>query len=208
MTKIKRWSPQEEAWLRELYPDHSNREIADLLGRTLVAIKNRARTLGLKKSAEYLSQEMPGKFRKGQAPWNQGISYQAGGRAKDHQYRPGTMPHNWAPVGTETDDGYGYLKRKVRDDAPVGMSRKNWEFVHALKWEEFHGRPVPEGHLVRMKDGGKRNFSRENLALVSRAENAILNKFFAMKNPPEGGFDVLLNLARIKLAAGRRKKES
>jgi len=29
-----------------------------------------------------------------------------------------------------------------------------------------------------------------------------------MKHPPEGGFEVLLNLARIKLATNRRKREA
>ena len=80
--------------------------------------------------------------------------------------------------------------------------------MHIIKWEEYHGRPVPKKHVVRFRDGDKRNFSRENLVLVTMGENAILNKFFAMKHPPEGGFDVLLNLARIKLAVGKRKKEA
>lgn len=207
MTAPKRWTPQADAWLRELYPDRSNREIAHLLGRTASAIKNRSVILGLKKSPEYLEREKPGCFRKGQIPWNKGRRFSPGGRSVETRFKAGSKPHTWVPVGTEVEDPYGYLRRKVRDDAPANMSRRNWKFVHVLKWEEYHGRPVPEGHIVRMKDGGKRNFSRENLALVSRAENAILNKFFAMKNPPEGGFDVLLSLARIKLASKKREKE-
>lgn len=207
MAEIKRWTPQADAWLRELYPDRSNREIAHLLGRTASAIKNRSVVLGLKKSPEYLEREKPGCFRKGQKSWNKGKSYMPGGRGAEFRFGKGHKPHTWVPVGTETVDRDGYLKRKVSAD-PTLPSRKNWRFVHALKWEEYHGRPIPKGHLVRMKDGGKRNFSRENLALVSKAENAILNRFFAMKNPPEGGFDVLLNLARLKMAMKKREKEA
>lgn len=201
------WNPQRDQWLRSLYPDTNNRTIAKVMGCSYSAIKNRAQTLGLKKSPEYLERERPGCFRPGQRSWNKGLSYQPGGRIAESQFKPGNKPQTTVPVGTESVDKDGYLKRKVRDDAPTGMSRKNWKFVHVLKWEEYHGRPVPPKHIVRLKDGDKRNFSKKNLALVSMAENAILNKFFAMENPPEGSFDVLLNLARIKLAANKRKKE-
>ncbi len=148
----------------------------------------------------------PGCFRPGQTSWNKGLSYQPGGRIAENQFKPGHKPQTWVPVGTEAVDKDGYLKLKVSDDRTV-PSRYNWKFVHVMKWEEYHGQPVPPKHVVRLKDGDKRNFDRENLALVSMAENAILNKFFAMKNPPEGGFDVLLNLARIKLATTKRKRE-
>lgn len=199
------WTAQRDEWLRSMYPDTRNKTIAKVLGCSYSAVKNRAQTLGLKKSEDYMSTN-PGCFKPDQVSWNKGVSYQAGGRCRETQFKKGQRPHTWAPVGTESEDRDGYLKRKVRDDAPSGMSRLNWKFVHVLKWEEYHGRPVPPKHMVRIIDGDKRNFSRENLVLVSMAENAILNKFFAMKNPPEGGFEVLLNLARITLAAGERKR--
>ena len=201
------WNAQRDEWLRSLYPDTNNRTIAKVMGCSYSAIKNRAQTLGLKKSPEYLEREKPGCFRPGQTSWNKGLSYQPGGRCSENQFRPGHKPQTTVPVGTEAVDKDGYLKRKVRDDAPPGMSRKNWKFVHVLKWEEYHGRPVPPKHIVRLRDGDKRNFSPKNLVLVSMAENAILNKFFAMENPPEGSFDVLHNLAKIKLAANKRKRE-
>lgn len=201
------WNAQRDDWLRSLYPETNNRTIAKVMGCSYSAIKNRAQTLGLKKSPEYLEREKPGCFRPGQTSWNKGVSYQPGGRIAESQFKPGHKPQTTVPVGTETVDKDGYLKRKIRDDAPPGMSRKNWKSVHVMKWEEYHGRPVPPKHVVRLKDGDKRNFSRENLVLVSMAENAILNKFFAMENPPEGSFDVLHNLARIKLAANKRKRE-
>ncbi len=203
-----RWTDRHDEWLRNMYPDTSNRTIAKVLGCSYSAVKNRGQLLGLKKSAEYLEREKPGCFRKGQPTWNKGLSYQPGGRTKESQFRPGQKPSNTAPIGAETEDKDGYLKRKVRDDAPAGMSRKNWKFVHVLKWEEYHGVPVPAGHVIRFRNGDKRDFSEANLVLVSMAENAVLNKFFAMAEPPEGGFEVLLNLARIQLAIGKRKREA
>lgn len=200
------WNAQRDEWLRSLYPDTPNRTIAKMLNCSYLAVKNRATVLGLKKDPAYMASK-PGCFKPGQTSWNKGVSYQPGGRCSENQFRPGHKPQTTVPVGTESVDKDGYLKRKVRDDAPPGMSRKNWRFVHVLKWEEYHGRPVPPKHVVRLKDGDKRNFSPENLVLVSMAENAILNKFFAMENPPEGSFDVLHNLAKIKLAANKRKRE-
>ena len=235
------WTAQKDDWLRSLYPDTPNRTIAKMLCCSYLAVKNRATTLGLKKDPGYMASK-PGCFRPGQTSWNKGLSYQPGGRIAENQFKPGHKPQTWVPVGTEAVDKDGYLKLKVSDDRTV-PSRYNWKFVHVMKWEEYHGQPVPPkscpnpvaaqyemGQLVgvrgtptivldngdvvpgylpaaRLQDGNKRNFARENLALVSMAENAILNKFFAMKNPPEGGFDVLLNLARIKLATTKRKRE-
>ena len=199
------WTAQTDDWLRSLYPDTPNRTIAKMLCCSYLAVKNRATTLGLKKDPGYMASK-PGCFRPGQTSWNKGLSYQPGGRIAENQFKPGHKPQTWVPVGTEAVDKDGYLKLKVSDDRTV-PSRYNWKFVHVMKWEEYHGQPVPPKHVVRLKDGNKRNFARENLALVSMAENAILNKFFAMKNPPEGGFDVLLNLARIKLATTKRKRE-
>lgn len=199
------WTAQKDYWLRSLYPDTPNRTIAKMLCCSYLAVKNRATTLGLKKDPGYMASK-PGCFRPGQTSWNKGLSYQPGGRIAENQFKPGHKPQTWVPVGTEAVDKDGYLKLKVSDDRTV-PSRYNWKFVHVMKWEEYHGQPVPPKHVVRLKDGNKRNFERENLVLVSMAENAILNKFFAMKNPPEGGFDVLLNLARIKLATTKRKRE-
>ena len=45
-----------------------------------------------------------------------------------------------------------------------------------LLWEQRHGRPVPDGHLVLFADGDRRNFDPANLLLVSRAELAVMNK--------------------------------
>ena len=200
-----KWTQQADLLLRQIYPGRSNAEIARMMGRSYSAIKNRAATLSLKKNPEYLEREKPGCFRPGQKSWNKGLSYRPGGRVAESQFKPGLVPHNWLPVGAEVEDKDGYLKRKITDD-PSLTSRFNWKYVHLIKWEEYHGRPVPPKHMVRFRDGDSRNFSRENLALLTMGENAILNKFFAMKNPPEGGFDVLLNLARIKIATSKRKK--
>jgi len=49
-TRMPRWSSAEVARLRQLYPDHSNLEIARTLGRSVTSIANKAHQLGLCKS--------------------------------------------------------------------------------------------------------------------------------------------------------------
>lgn len=47
------WTEQEEDMLRQLYPNHSNKEIAQLLGKTKASIDKKGAQLGLRKSKEY-----------------------------------------------------------------------------------------------------------------------------------------------------------
>ena len=200
------WTAQQDDWLRALYPDTENRVIARMMGRTYSAIKNRAVVLGLKKSSAHMAKK-PGCFTKGGESWNKGKSFQPGGRSVETRFKPGARPHTWAPIGTEIVDSYGYRKRKVRDDEPAGRTYRNWKFVHIIVWEEASGCELPKGQIVRFKDGDPENLSPENLVAVSRAENAVINRWLAMGDLPEGGMDVLITMAKLKMAASKRSKE-
>lgn len=202
----KKWTARDDQWLADMYPDTPNRTIAKVLGCSYLAIKNRATVLGLKKSPEYLEREKPGCFRPGQTSWNKGVSYQPGGRIAESQFKAGHAPANQQPVGTEVVDAYGYRKRKVRDDAPVGRTYKNWKFVHVIVWEEHNG-PLPDGQIVRFRDGNPENIDPANLVAVTRGENAVINRWLAMGDLPEGGMDVLITMAKLKMVARKRKEE-
>ena len=89
-------------------------------------------------------------------------------------FQKGHRPQTWVPVGSEAVDKNGYLKRKIAD---TGIKKNDWVHVHRQTWEKHHGRKVPEGHIVIFVDGNNRNFEPENLRLISRADNAILNKY-------------------------------
>ena len=62
----------------------------------------------------------------------------------------------------------GYLKRKIREP-------NVWEFVHRAEYEKHNG-PIPDGMDVMFKDGNHENCAISNLALISKAENAQLNR--------------------------------
>lgn len=205
MAAIK-WTVQQDEWLRDLYPDNSNRVIALMLERSSSAIQNRAIIKGMRKSAEYMDTK-PGSFDKGLTPWNKGISWDSGGRSAETRFKSGQTPTNWKPVGTEVIDTYGYRRRKIKDDAPKGRSYRNWRFVHILVWEKHHGRELPKGHIVRFKDGDIDNLDPDNLVAVTRAENAVINRWIAMGPLPEGGMYVVITMARVMMAARKRKEE-
>jgi len=117
-----------------------------------------------------------GQFEKGHGSWNTGTHYTAGGRSAETRFKKGQKPLTWVPIGTEVFTKDGYIKRKVRDDAPPGRSRFNWEHLHTLVWAE-HNAPVPKGHAVCFHDGNKQNCAIENLFLLKRSELLYLNRW-------------------------------
>jgi hypothetical protein len=179
------WTKAEDGLMRKLYPHRPTAEVAKALGRTLSQVYNRSFALSLHKTAEALSEfgrRLDGKhivghrFKKGHKTWNAGKrGWQAGGRAKETQFKPGHRPINtWLPIGTEVTDPDGYLKRKVSD---TSNRRKDWKFAHVILWERYRG-PIPRGHFVVFKDRNNQNIRMKNLMLVDRAEHMRRNTIY------------------------------
>lgn len=203
---VRVWTAQQDEWLRNLYPEKSNTVITEIIGRTSPAVQNRAIKLGLRKTEDYMECEKPGCFRPGHRTWNKGASYEAGGRSAETRFKAGRRASNQKPVGTEVVDNYGYRKRKIRDDASLGEGYKNWKFVHVIVWEQHNG-TLPKGHIVRFRDLDITNISPDNLVAITRGENAVINRWMAMGSLPEGGLNVLITMARLKMAARKRQEE-
>lgn len=177
--KRRPWTAEEVERLRREYPDTRAEDLARSLGRQVRSVYHKARTLGLKKSPAFLASSQSGRwgpgenpsettqFKKGITPWNKGTRFDAGGRSVETRFLPGHRSHNWLPVGTEVVDCYGYRKRKIRDDAPVGRAYRNWKFVHVLLWEEHYG-PVPKGMTVVFRNKDRSDIRIENLDLIGR----------------------------------------
>jgi hypothetical protein len=53
--KMPRWTPEQESLLRQLYPDHSNVDIAGILERSVKSVMSKANDLKLCKSKEFLA---------------------------------------------------------------------------------------------------------------------------------------------------------
>lgn len=184
------WTKAEDKLVRQQYPHGQTADLAKKLGRSLSSVYQHARSLGLgktdaakrkygcwfsgKEGAAY-------RFKKGHKTWNAGKKgWQAGGGAKDTQFKKGQKPVNtWLPIGTEVTDPDGYLKRKVAD---TGNRRKDWKFVHVILWEKLKG-PIPRGHFVVFKNRNNADIRLRNLMLVDRAEHMKRNTIY--RYPPE-----------------------
>ena len=182
---MSRWLPADDQVLRDMYPNTLTKVIAEKLGRTIGTVYARAKVLGLKKSEAFQQSEksgrtlpghrrVAGQFTPGHQSWNKGTHWKAGGRSADTRFGKGHKPANTVPVGTIITDMYGYQKQKIRENAPRGMTRRNWQFVHILLWEERHG-PVPRGHNVVFINGNKADVRIENLELITRREQMRRN---------------------------------
>jgi len=149
--------------------------------------------MGLRKSVEYLAGPEAcrlrrgdnvgagTRFRPGHVPVNKGTrrpGYSPGRMAKT-QFKPGSKPHTWRPIGTTRLSKDGYLQRKISD---TGDSLSDWVGVHILVWREAHG-PVPKGFAVAFKDRNRTHITLDNLELISRRE--LMQRNTIHNYPPE-----------------------
>jgi hypothetical protein len=180
------WLPEQDALLRELYPDMSTEDVARRLGRELLATYARAKALGVTKSAAYLASAASGRlqsgagvgaahrFAKGHVPANKGLRRPGwtAGRMNETQFtkgheRTGRAVWLWKPIGSERLH-CGYRWTKVTD-IPGAPWTVNWRATHVLLWEQQHG-PVPAGMVLKSLDGeSAEQCARELGARAARA---------------------------------------
>ena len=113
------------------------------------------------------------RFRCGQVPytkgrkWDEYMPEESREKCRTGWFRKEQKPHNWMPVGSEVVKGDGYLWRKIAEP-------NMWRQVHILEWEKAHG-PIPKGMCLTFLDGNRQNLALDNLMLISRRENRVMN---------------------------------
>lgn len=218
-TDRKHWSADDDALLRELYPNLPSEEVAQRLGRTLCGTYGRANNLGLKKGEAYLASPAACRlrrgdtvgaacrFQKGHAPANKGLRRPgwAPGRMKETQFTPGQAGHNWKPIGSERlVDGYWYTKVSDRRRVPWTA---NWKPTHVLRWEASNG-PLPKGTALKCLDGDRRNTDPANWVPIARALLLSLNrKGRDYDGAPTELKPVLMAIATLEHAHAARKRQ-
>lgn len=189
------WSAIEDVELRELYPHFKSAVLAKLFARSYSAICGRAAVLGLKKSPEYLASPDACRLRRGDnvgaayrfkpglVPANKGLRRPGwhAGRMRETQFKKGERNWHQMPIGaTRLVDGYLYVKVAEVPHQPYTV---NWKPLHILEWERANGRPLPDGHCLRFRDGNRLNTALSNLELISRADNARRNAMHRLPEP-------------------------
>lgn len=198
------WTVEEEARLRELYPDIKTEKLVPVFGKPLQKIYSKAARLGLKKSAAFLAspdachlrrENNPGvanRFKPGHVPANKGVKHPKGwapGRMAETQFKPGQRGSRWVPIGsTRIVDGYRYTKvddiRSTRGGIGFIPWTRNWKLTHVILWEKEHGK-MPAHHALVFKNGDRTDIRLSNLKLVHRREvlarNSVHNLPKALK---------------------------
>lgn len=175
-----RWTEEELQYLREHYPDDNTAEIAEHLGRTEGAVRSAADTYGIKKSAEFKERQMQDminspqsiahRFAKGHKSsfkgekWYELMPEEARNKCLRTAFKDGHIPHNAYADGTElVRDGRVYIK-------VPGIRRL--QLKHRYVWEKHNGK-IPEGHIIKFKDGDFMNCDIDNLYIMSRADACV-----------------------------------
>ena len=142
------------------------------------------------------------RFSKGHVPFNKGRKGYCAPGSEKGRFKPGHLPINTMPIGSERITADGYVEVKYQEKP--GNPSNRWKGKHVLLWEKANG-PVPRGCAVIFADGNRFNITLNNLILVSRQELAVLNHMGMLtKNKDINA--VAVNIARLKIAAADRKR--
>jgi hypothetical protein len=170
-----KWKQHEIELLKQHYSNSTIHELMQLLNKTSGAIYNQAYLNKLKKSLKYeenrrlqdienLKKNTLTRFKKGQTPWNKNVKGYMGDNATS--FKKGQLPHNTRSEGETRKDKEGFVLVKI--------AHRKWIRKHRIIWEQSNGE-IPKGYLIRIKDGNKENYSLDNMELITRADNMLLN---------------------------------
>lgn len=181
----KLWRCVDEALLRTLYPDMSTAQVAHRLGRSLSAVYNHARMLGLRKSETYLASPAACRLRrgdhvgaayrfpKGHVPHNKGQRMPYNANSAKTQFKKGGVPPNVKYLGHERVNVDGYVEISIAETNPHTGYERRYVLKHKHLWEQLHG-PVPAGHCLKCL-GDRLNTDPSNWELIPRALLPFLN---------------------------------
>ncbi|WP_300700943.1 HNH endonuclease signature motif containing protein [Bacteroides sp.] len=201
-SKTEFWNVERINKLKELYPNHTNEEIAGILNCSSSAVSGRAFKLRLFKSKEFLFKcASKSFFHKGHQPANKGRKQQEYmsdaqiEKTKATRFKKGNLPKNHKPVGYERVTRDGYLEVKTAEP-------NVFELKHRLLWIEHNGN-IPPGYNVQFKDGNRRNICIENLYLISRSQQLKTENSMYARYPEEVQY-----LIKLKGALNRQIRKA
>jgi len=124
------------------------------------------------------------RFKKGHKPWNKNKKGLYVGNGKGW-FKKGNKPPSHRPVGSEVvNEGVVFIK----------VAEPNiWSPKHRYIWEKHHGK-IPDGKVIRFKDGNPMNVVLDNLFMVSRSVCTSVVRRKMEKDDPK------LNVLSHKLA--------
>ncbi|MCG7586855.1 HNH endonuclease signature motif containing protein [Photobacterium sp. OFAV2-7] len=145
-----------------------------------------------------------GQYVKGSQPWNTGTK----GVCKPNKtsFKPGQTPSNSKPLGHERIcPKDGHILIKVDEPNPYTDADTRYRPKHHVVWEKHHG-SIPDGHVVRFKDGNNINCDIDNLECVSKSVNLRMNRNNVNSLPSELK-EIGATLAKLEVATFEAMKK-
>ena len=191
-----KYTDEEKAFMEKYVPGHSYQEIRDAFEKNFgwcISIKQVKGYVG----NHHLNTGRTGRFEKGSVPHNKGKKGKCAKGCEKTWFRKGHVPKNHRQVGSERVNVDGYIEIKVAEP-------NVWKLKHRVVYEEHHGK-IPHGHIVIFRDGNRCNTSVENLRLISRGVNAMLNHTGLCEYKGELK-ETSIRIAELKCAQRRAEK--
>jgi len=165
----------------DLYPNHSSKYIAELLGVTISKVYNTAWGAKVKKSDAYMLTPASGRiiepsvanqFKPGHTPHNKGKQMDAEiyEKVAPTMFKKGNKPYNTKPVGTINIR----LDTQRRPYQYIKIKDSHWELLQRYVWTQANGE-IPRGSVVIFLDGNYLNCELTNLKVITRRENMARN---------------------------------
>lgn len=191
------FTDEQEEWIRENVKGKTNAELAAMVNERY-GIEVTAKQISNWKKRHHLNSGLTGYFYSKENPVKDPHFRRGKPCTSKAKYKKGNRPHNAVPVGTEVKKDAEYWWVKVAEP-------NKWRQKHILLWEAANG-PIPPGHCLKFLDGNRDNVCLENLQLITKRVNKIMN--YHHLNFPEAEMTKTgILLAQVTVKAQERKRE-
>lgn len=177
-----KWTKEHHQFILDHVTGTSNLELTEKfnhhfkLNLSVIQVKAHKKNYGMKSGIDC-------RFKKGVAPINKGLRWdeyltkEQQEKSRKTTFKKGNVPASHLSVGTEIERPDGYLYVKIAEP-------RSWKQKHRVIWEQENG-PVPDKHKLVFADGDKRNFSLDNLLLVTDNDLLTMNRSKLIFKDPE-----------------------
>lgn len=194
-----KYTDEERQFFVEYVPGHSYKEIQqEFINRFnwSISVNQIKKYIGRHK----LNTGRTGCFEKGHIPFNKGekMSHETYKKCAATMFKKGNVPKNHRPVGSERITRDGYVEIKIAEP-------RKWALKHRYIWEQANGE-IPEKHIIIFRDNDKTNVSLDNLMMIPRSINAVINHGGLSETINETK-DLAVNYAKLVSVTHQRKKK-